>query len=149
MPGPAAKARTAEDELAARAAIERLTIEYAYLLDHGEATRLADLFTPDGVLETDSARLIGRAAIASYYAKRAKQPWTTRHISTNLRVMFEAPDRASGTRLILYFRGEGTTPPFAAGPGSVGEYREIYVRGHDGRWRFASRVNQILFRARR
>jgi hypothetical protein len=32
-------------ETAGRAAIERLTIEYAYLLDHGRAGELAALFT--------------------------------------------------------------------------------------------------------
>jgi hypothetical protein len=146
LPTLAAQARQVENELSARLAIERLTIEYAYLLDHGEATQLADLFTQDGVLQTDKVRLAGRAAIAEYYARRAKAPRTTRHISTNLRIVFETPDRARGTRLILYYRGEGDRPPFPAKPGSVGEYREVYVRDPDGAWRFASRVNSVLFR---
>lgn len=133
------------DETADRVAIEQLTIEYAYLLDHGRAAELAALFTPDAVFETLEARAVGRAAIAAYYARRAADPRTTRHISTNLRLVFETPDRATGTRTILYFRGDGAGPPFPAKPGAVGEYSEIFERGRDGKWRFASRVNKLLF----
>jgi hypothetical protein len=135
------------DETADRVAIERLTIEYSYLLDHGRAGELAALFTPNGVLETPGAgsQIVGREAIAAYYARRAADPRTTRHVSTNLRLVFETPDRASGTRLILYYRGDGAGPPFPAKPAAVGEYTESFRRGRDGKWRFASRVNAILF----
>ena len=132
-------------ELADRLAIEQLVVEYAYLLDHGRANELAALFTSDGVLETLGERAHGRPAIAAFYAKRAADSRTTRHITTNLRLVFEAPDRASGTRLILYFRGDGDGPPFPASPGSVGEYSETFRREADGRWRFASRTNTLLF----
>lgn len=138
-------APAARDETADRAAIERLTIEYAYLLDHGRATELAALFTPDAVFETLDFRAVGREAIAAYYARRAADPRTTRHITTNLRLVFETPDRALGTRIILYYRGDGAGPPFPARPAAVGEYSERFERGADGRWRFASRVNRLLF----
>lgn len=129
-----------------RVAIERLTIEYSYLLDHGRATELAALFTDDAVLELSSGmRATGRDAIAAYYARRAMEPRTTRHLSTNLRIVFETPDRAVGTRLILYFRGESGSPPFPAAPGSVNEYQEVFVRGGDGQWRFALRKAKLLF----
>ena len=135
----------ARDETADRMAIEQLTIEYAYLLDHGRAGELAALFTPDATLETLEVRAIGREAIAAYYARRAADPRTTRHVSTNLRLVFEGPDRATGTRTILYYRGDGAGPPFPAKPGAVGEYFEVFERGKDGTWRFASRVNKLLF----
>lgn len=130
-----------------RVAIEQLAVEYSYLLDNGRATELAALFTPDGVLEIPSLglRAMGREAIAEYYARRAAEPRTTRHISTNLRLVFETPERALGTRIILYYRGDGPTPPFPARPGSVGEYTEVFQRGSDGRWRFASRRSRLLF----
>ena len=134
---------SARDETADRVAIEQLVVEYAYLLDHGRAAELAMLFTEDGVFETLGMRAVGRGAIAAYYAHR--EPRTTRHISTNLRLVFEGPDRASGTRTILYYRGEGAGPPFPARPGSVGEYSEVFRRCADGKWRFASRVNRLLF----
>ena len=139
------------DETADRVAIEQLVIEYYYLLDHGRATEIAALFTPDAVFDNPNMglRAVGREAIAAYYARRAAEPRTTRHISTNLRLVFETSDRASGTRTILYYRGDGDTPPFPAEPGSVGEYREVFQRGADGKWRFASRKSQLLFVGRR
>lgn len=143
----ASTAAQGRDETADRVAIEQLVTEFSYLLDHGRANELAALFTPDGVFDNPNQKLhaVGREAIAAYYAKRAADPRTTRHISTNLRIVFEGPDRASGTRTILYYRGDGGGPPFPARPGSVGEYTETYQRGGDGRWRFASRVNKLIF----
>lgn len=114
-------AATARDEVADRLAIERLTIEYAYLLDHGRAAELAALFTRDAVLETLGSRAVGRDAIAAYYARRAADARTTRHVTTNLRLVFETPDRASDTRIILHYRGDGAGPPFPAKPAAVGE----------------------------
>lgn len=135
----------ARDETADRVAIERLTIEYAYLLDHGRATELPALFTRDAVFETLDFRAVGREAIAAYYTRRPVDTRTTRHITTNLHLVFETSDRAVGTRIILYYRGDGTGPPFPTRPAAVGEYTERFERGADGRWRFASRVNRLLF----
>jgi len=144
---PSPNSSSVRDEAADRAAIEQLVVEYCYLLDHGRAREIADLFTPDGMFDNPNMglRLVGREAIAAYYARRAAEPRTTRHISTNLRLVFETPDRASGTRTILYYRGDTGTPPFPAKPGSVGEYTEVFQRGEDGRWRFASRKSRLLF----
>ena len=135
------------DETADRVAIQQLVIEYYYLLDHGRATEIAALFTPDAVFDNPNMglRAIGREAIAAYFDRRAAEPRTTRHISTNLRLVFETPDRASGTRTILYYRGDGDNPPFPAKPGSVGEYSEVFQRGEDSQWRFASRKSQLIF----
>jgi ketosteroid isomerase-like protein len=142
-----AKTPAARDDTADRVAIEQLVVEYSYLLDHGRATELAALFTPDAIFDNPNLKLhaVGREAIAAYYARRAVEPRTTRHITTNLRLAFDAPDRARGTRTILYYRGDGAGPPFPAAPGSVGEYVELFKRGPDGRWRFASRASTIIF----
>lgn len=136
-------------ELADRVEIERLVIEFSYLLDHGQGDRVANLFAPDAVFENPGTglRAVGRGAIAEYYARRARDPRTTRHVSTNLHLRFETPDRAIGTRLITYYRGDGSGPPFPAEPGSVGEYKEIFVRTPDGKWRFAFRRNELMFRS--
>jgi len=143
----AAHGKGLRDETADRVAIEQLVVEYSYLLDHGRATELAALFTPDAVFDNPNLKLhaVGREAIAAYYAKRAKEPRTTRHITTNLRLVFDTPDQARGTRTILYYRGDGAGPPFPAAPGSVDEYVELFQRGVDGRWRFASRASTLIF----
>jgi ketosteroid isomerase-like protein len=142
-----AKAPVVRDETADRVAIERLVVDYSYLLDHGRANELASLFTPDAIFDNPSLKLhaVGRDAIAAYYARRVTEPRTTRHITTNLHLEFETADRARGTRTILYYRGDGAGPPFPAAPGSVGEYVELFKRGPDGRWRIASRQSAIIF----
>ena len=144
--GMSARSLLAE-EAADRLAIAKLAIEFSYLLDHGRADEVARLFTPDAVFENpqQGLRLVGRRSIGDYYARRARDPRTTRHVSTNLHLVFEAPDRAVGTRLITYYRGDGNGPPFPAQPGSVGEYTEVFVRGDDVQWRFALRRNELIF----
>jgi ketosteroid isomerase-like protein len=136
-------------ELGDRIAIEALTVKYSYLLDHGRATELAELFTPDAVFDNPNLgdKMIGRPAIAAYYAKRAAIVRTTRHVSTNLYVEFDDPNHAHGARVITYYRGDGAVPPFPAKTGSIGEYTEQWKRCEDGRWRFASRKQQIIFGA--
>lgn len=134
-------------QAADRIAIEKLVMEFSYLLDHGRADEVARLFTPEAVFENprQGLRLVGRPSISDYYARRARDSRTTRHVSTNLRIVFETPDRAAGTRLVTYYRGDGAGRPFAAEPASVGEYTEIFVRGDDGQWRFALRRNELIF----
>lgn len=140
-------AATMRDETVDRVAIEQLTVEYSFLLDHGRANELAELFTEDGIFDNPNlgVRAVGREAIAAYYAQRAAEARTTRHITTNLRLEFETTDRATGTRIILYYRGDGPGPTFPAKPGSVGEYIEVFKRGADGKWRFASRISKLIF----
>lgn len=128
-----------------RVAIEALGIEYFYLLDHGQAEKLADLFTEDGVQDqSDGKPKVGRQAIRDYYAARSKTQ-ITRHVSTNLRLVFTARDRVEGTRTFTRYAGEGpATPPAVP---TVAEYQEVYVRGSDHRWRFALRKVTSLFGA--
>jgi ketosteroid isomerase-like protein len=145
--GQAALARQAHDETADRVAIEQLTIEYSYRLDHGRANDLAELFTEDATFDNDNIPLhaVGRKAIADYYAKRALEKRTTRHVSTNLHIVFETPDKARSTRIITYYRADSLTPPFPATVGSIGEYDEVFERGADGKWLIAARKQNILF----
>lgn len=132
-------------ELLARAAIDELVSEYSWFLDHGETAKLADMFTVSGVftMADTGTRLDGREAIRAYYAKRLTTR-TTRHVSTNLRVVFERPDRARVTRYLTYFAGEGTVPLAQVTP-AVAEYEEVVERGKDGRWLFASRIARGVF----
>ena len=128
-------------------AIRNVKARYCRFLDTKDWDGFLSLFTPDAVFENpqQGLRLVGRRSIGDYYARRARDPRTTRHVSTNLHLVFEAPDRAVGTRLITYYRGDGNGPPFPAQPGSVGEYTEVFVRGDDGQWRFALRRNELIF----
>lgn len=130
------------DQLLARTAIEALCVEYFYLLDHGQAIQLADLFSENGVQDFgEDRRLVGRDAIREHYAKRSKTR-ITRHVTTNLRLVFESENRVRGLRTFTHYAGTGDLPPAIP---SVAEYEEIFERGSDGIWRFAYRKPISVF----
>jgi uncharacterized protein (TIGR02246 family) len=131
------------EQLLTRVAIDALCVEYFYLLDHGQAEKLADLFTENGVQDFGGGKqLTGRDAIRKYYAARSKTT-ITRHVTTNLRLIYENSNRVSGIRTFTHYSGEGPGEPPAIP--SVAEYEEIFERGADGQWRFVYRKPISLF----
>jgi hypothetical protein len=137
------------ERIAIRAQIEALSTEYYYRLDHGEGQSVAELFTPEGVFRPGgSGPFVGREAIRDYYARRSKT-WVTRHVSTNLRLVYVDADHVEAVRTFTYYMGDRakSAGPYPAIP-SVSEYRESVVRGADGVWRYALRVATGLFSAR-
>jgi hypothetical protein len=136
---------TPEGYAAVRAGIEALVVEFAWLVDHGRAAELPDLFTPDGVFLATGIELRGREALEARFSTRgARQDRTSRHVCTNLRIEMDGADRARGTVVLINYRhdGEGMGPPV---PLLVGEWDDEYARGADGRWRFASRRLSRVF----
>lgn len=134
------------ERLAAKAEIEALEIEYYYRVDHGPAESAADLYTPDGVLQTGtSPELHGREAIRAFYAQRNKS-WVTRHITGNMRLRYIDATHVEVTRAYIYFRGDAASGPgpYPAVP-AVAEYVELVVKGSDGQWRYASRIAKNIF----
>lgn len=124
--------------------IEALNVEFAYQLDNGHPEVLADFFTEQASLgAAGSERAVGRAAIAKRYAARPAGR-TTRHVTSNLRLVFESPSRVLGIRTLTYYATDGT-PSKASSPLGVAEYNEIYERGADGAWRYASRTVTPIF----
>ena len=122
-----------------RAAIADLVTEFAWLLDHGQADRLADLFADDGAFLGVGDDLRGRGAIAAWGKRRAAMTErTSRHCCCSPRLVAEKPDRVRGTVLLTVYRHDGSRPGPAT-PLMVGDYEDIYQRGSDGRWRYAER----------
>src|ERR1700735_2725030 len=136
------------EQLLARLAIEELNAEFAYLIDHEQSERVADLFTVDGSYgRSTGERSVGRDAIRRAYASRkAKGPRTARHIFTNLRLKFEARDRATGTCIMTLFAEDGV-PPHVAEPFLVADYNDVYVLFEDN-WRYVARTITWLFTRR-
>jgi uncharacterized protein (TIGR02246 family) len=136
------------EQLLARLAIEELNAEFAYLIDHEQSERVADLFTVDGSYgRSTGERSIGRDAIRRAYASRnAKGPRTARHIFTNLRLRFDARDRATGTCIMTLFAEDGA-PPHVAEPFLVADYNDVYVLYEDN-WRYSARTITWLFMRR-
>lgn len=132
------------DELAARTAIEALVAEFAWRIDHGEAARVPELFTPDGRFAVPGSAVVGVDQLVEAFVARENQKHTTRHVCTNLRLEMLAEDRARGSVLVTLYRNDG---PLAGGvtPFAVNDYEDRYQRGDDGRWRFAERCVVPIF----
>jgi hypothetical protein len=127
-----------------RCGIESLIVEYAWLLDHGEAMHLADLFAEDAILELPRGQYAGREAIAAFGRERAKLARITRHVCSNIRLRPLGPDKVEGTVVFTSYRhdGEGLVEPQAQ---ALGDWHDVYVREADGRWRFSERRVVLVF----
>ena len=138
---------TREEELLLWVEIERLNAEFAYLIDHDQADRVPDLFTPDGVYgRSTGERSVGREAIRESYRRRAAHGVrTARHIFSNLRLTVESADRVRGTVILTLFAEDGP-PPHPALPLIVADYDDVYERGPDGRWLYRERIITWLFK---
>ncbi|MDT5347910.1 MAG: hypothetical protein QOH91_1197 [Mycobacterium sp.] len=126
-----------------RQQIEALSIEYAWLIDHGHAERAAELFTEDATLDTGVA-LHGIAAIRDALTKRAALDIRSRHVVSNVRLVGQAADRVRGTVLMTVYRRtdhQGEEPEVFI----IAEADDLYRLGADGRWRFAQRLAAPIF----
>ncbi len=122
-----------------RDAIAALVAEHAWLIDHGQADRTAELFTEDGRLLGLGPDLVGLDAIRAWGVSRAAiRERTSRHVCTNLRLVPVSADEIHGTVILTVYRYDGPDPGDTR-PFMVGDYDDIYRRGADGAWRFAQR----------
>jgi len=128
---------------------ERLTYRYCRFADCGEASRLAELFTEDGVFTTPDMMLRGRLEIARTFAEReALTDLQTLHLCTNIDVEVRDESYARGwVNLCLFrrWRDSGTTAPVpVTTPSLVAAYEDKYVRV-GGRWLLEARTQRVVF----
>jgi ketosteroid isomerase-like protein len=139
---------TETDRLVIERACERLIAAYGHLIDGGEAARVADLFTADGVWESPEARFDGRDAIGEAFSRRqANASRRSRHVCTNVAVEVVSPDEATARCYFTLYRADGIDPGRPASttvPVMVGDYVDRFVRTSDG-WRFAQRRASVAF----
>jgi uncharacterized protein (TIGR02246 family) len=134
--------------LLAERACERLVTEYCHLVDHGEAARIAELFTEDGVWSSPENTMTGREAIARGFARRqANTARMSRHVCGNVLIDVTGADQATGVCYLTLYRHDGV-PERATSPSDVpaivGEYRDTFARNADG-WRFKRREIVVSF----
>ena len=104
------------ERLLAERACERLIVEYCRLVDFGEAARIADLFTEDGVWSGVDLVLDGREEIRAWFVKRqGLERRVSRHICTNIGVDVLSPDEARSVCYLVNYRhdrraGDETSP---------------------------------------
>jgi uncharacterized protein (TIGR02246 family) len=128
-----------------RAAIEQLIHRHAWLIDHGQAEKVAELFTEDGALFGVGPDKTSRAAIAEWGRQRAaRTERRSRHVHTNILIEAEGEDMARGTTILTLYRhdgdGEGSASPLV-----VGEFEDLFRKQSDGGWLFVERRLSILF----
>lgn len=136
------------DRLLIERACERLVVDYCHLTDHGQAARVADLFTEDGVWTAGESALSGRERILRGFQKRQDNTARmSRHVCSTMQIEVIDADTARGCVYLTLYRHDaepGRTMSPLHGPAMVGEYRDEFRRTPDG-WRFHRRELIISF----
>jgi len=119
-----------------------LIVNYAYFSDTGQREKFGELFTHDGVLLTGGAPRKPNQVITE--ADRA--PRTTRHVTTNHRVLEENGQLTGTSYFTLYFNpGTSDAPlPMTGQPTAVGMYFDKYVI-EEGVCKFVERAAKATF----
>ncbi|MAI80252.1 MAG: hypothetical protein CL917_14990 [Deltaproteobacteria bacterium] len=127
---------------------KRLTAEYCHFVDHGEAARVADLFTKDGVWASAEVSFDGRDAIRTAMTYRQKNTQRmSRHVCNNFLLTVIDADHAQGTVYLTLYRHDGQEDRAVSplhGPVMVGEYKDQFLRTSEG-WRFSRREVEVSF----
>jgi len=128
-----------------RQAIEHLVAEHAWLIDHGQADRIATLYAGDARVLGIGPDKVGQAAIQAWAAERAAMTdRRSRHVQSNLRLVAVSPDECRGTVVLTLYRHDGPGKADPA-PLMVAEYDDVYRKREDGVWLFEERRLSILF----
>jgi uncharacterized protein (TIGR02246 family) len=137
--------------LLAERACERLVLDYARYVDTGEAGKVADLFTTDGVwIGADGRTMSGREEVrAAFTARQGLTRRLSRHVITNVLVTLRSDTEAVGVAYLVNYRHDrsGDTaevPGPARLPKFVGDYHFSFLRV-DGRWLVSSLRFDLIF----
>lgn len=122
--------RQREDERA----IRNLVARYCHAIAERDDAAWAATWAEDGEWRVLGATVRGRDAILAHYRKLAAPVRWVVQVAHDGLVEVEG-DTASGRWLILEFLQWSD----GRGGQNVGRYRDAYVRGPDGEWRFAQR----------
>jgi hypothetical protein len=120
----------------------RLSVDYGRFVDFGQASRVADLFTEDGICELSAGRFEGIGQIRAFFEKRqAQADVVSRHVMTNIAIHVHDDGHATGLVYLTFYRvawDRGEPAPLGL-PSYVGSYADEYRRTPAG-WRIASRI---------
>lgn len=127
--------------------IEQLIQRHAWLIDHGEADKIGELFTQGATLYGVGPDKIGRAAIAEWGRQRAAMTERrSRHLQSNILIESAGPDAARGWVVLTLYRHDGPGKGSAT-PLLIAEYADRYAREPNGSWLFAERRLAVVFGA--
>ncbi len=123
-----------------RHAVQDVVLRYAQLLDTGQQHRVAaEIFTADAIIDYGDAPVVGRAAIAAFFAGFAGLLGTSHNVS-NLLVTFEGTEAICHSHCLAWHWSLRTDAPGVRPADflAVGGY-EDRLRSEDGGWRIAHR----------
>jgi ketosteroid isomerase-like protein len=119
-----------------RPAVENLYARYVHGIDMPDFAMLEECFTTDAVYEVVGRyREVGRLSIMSKIRERHLSG--ALHVTANIMITPEAPDRLRGQASFAVVGGTGDVDAF-------GEYRDL-IEKIDGEWLFAHRTVQYKF----
>jgi len=129
-------------------ACARLVTEYCHFVDHGEAAKIADQFTEDGVWTSPENTMSGRDAIRrGSQIRQDNVERMSRHVCNNILIDVIDDNNARGVVYLTLYRHDGK-PERSVSPSDVpaivGEYRDTFVRTPAG-WRFKRREVVVSF----
>ena len=132
------------ERLLAERECERLIYRYCHLIDHGEAAKVSDLFTDDGVWASPEVTRDGKDKIAkAFQARQDNTARMSRHVCSTPMIDIEDADTATGVTYLQLYRHDGEPgrrfAPLDNLPEFVAEYHDVFARTPDG-WRFKSRT---------
>jgi hypothetical protein len=124
-----------------QAELLQLCLDFARLIDDGEAERVTGLFAAEGVLCSRGETIAGRAALRERFVRRQRETQQlTRHLVTNASFELQAPDRATGRMLLTVWRRTMGEP--AVTMPTIADVHDCYVR-ESGAWRIAQRRIEV------
>jgi hypothetical protein len=127
---------------------ERLVTAYCHYVDHGEAGRVAELFTEDGLWTGGRVTMKGREELAAGFGRRqADSNRMSRHVCQNFLCDVIDEDHATGVVYLTLYRHDGDPARKISplmGAELVGEYRDTFLRTKKG-WRIAERRIVVSF----
>ena len=122
--------------------LTRLLTETAWLIDHGRADRVHELFVEDGQMRLGPGVVLqGRDAIKEW--GRLRPAVATRHVYTNQRFTRVDDDTAEGTTTLTVYMDSGNDHGTSVAY-MVGEETGLFVRTDHG-WKFSARQSDIVF----
>lgn len=137
---------TGEDAVAW--SLTRLNSAFIHYYDRRKYDEVLALFTPDAVYEVRGRALHGHAEIKAALDARPGPELTVRHLVTNLHFHTIGADYAHGVSCLTAYAGPtptGTGPARypTANAGHIVQVTDRYTV-HDGRWKIASRIAEVL-----
>jgi len=129
-------------------ACARLVSEYCHLVDHDQASKVAGLFTDDGLWTSPDTTLTGRVEIERGFTRREQNHRRmSRHICSNLLIEVLDETTARGVVYLTLYRHDGeegrSSSPIGP-PAFIGEYRDEFRKTPEG-WRFKRRETRVAF----